>query len=233
MQDSFFSKNKSSLFTLLLTMVLPLSFSSLALYGIAQYQAEILQFCIVQWILFYGVTTLTMALALTPTTFVAIVSGYFLGWESLYGLVPSYLAASLLGYRLAQFIDRGKFMAHLQGNPKVSSMLSSMKKGEFWWIFFCRLSPALPFAMMNILLSFLHTGIGAFIGGSMVGMLPRTLLSVWLGLQAKDIIKILSGQEQAGHNQLVAIGLLVISVMGLFFLAMRTVRKHRSSNQPS
>ena len=41
-------------------------------------------------LLYFAVVSFTMAFALTPTTFVALVTGFYLGWQGFPGVVVSY-----------------------------------------------------------------------------------------------------------------------------------------------
>jgi uncharacterized membrane protein YdjX (TVP38/TMEM64 family) len=209
-------------------VVLPVSISSVSMIFLSRYENTILDFSFSEWILFYLATALTMSFALTPTTFVALVSGYFLGWISLTGLVPSYVLASLLGFSFAGQFDRGKFLSRLKENKKVNGIMENLKTDEFWVIFFCRISPALPFAMMNVFLSFMKVKMKNFISGSVLGMLPRTLLSVWIGTQASDILKMLKGTQEPDGSKILVIALLLLSVVGLYVLFMRAVKKYKS-----
>jgi uncharacterized membrane protein YdjX (TVP38/TMEM64 family) len=228
MSTGIFKNNKSSLLLLLVMVVLPVSVSSVSMVFLSRHENTILGFSITEWFLFYLFTSFTMALALTPTTFIALVSGYFLGWMSLTGLVPSYVLASLIGFSLAGQFDKGKFMHQLKENEKISGIMENLKTDEFWVIFFCRLSPALPFAMMNVFLSFMKVTMKNFIAGSIVGMLPRTLLSVWIGTQASDIMKMLKGTQEPDGSKILVIALLLLSVVGLYVIFMRAVKKYKS-----
>ncbi|MFC7667743.1 hypothetical protein ACFQT0_10365 [Hymenobacter humi] len=49
-------------------------------------------------LLYFVVIAITMAFAFTPTTFVAIVTGYYFGWLGLPGMVVAYALASVIGY---------------------------------------------------------------------------------------------------------------------------------------
>ncbi|HSZ24709.1 MAG TPA: VTT domain-containing protein [Cytophagaceae bacterium] len=168
-----------------------------------------------------------MAFALTPTTYIALVSGYFLGWISLTGLIPSYVLASLIGFYLSGKLDKGKLLTYFSENKKIGNVIENLKTNELWVIFFCRISPALPFAMMNVFLAFMKVRMKNFVLGSIVGMLPRTLVSVWIGTQAHDIIKILTGKEEMTKSNLLALILLLFSAVGLYWLFAKAVKKYQ------
>ncbi len=170
-----------------------------------------------------------MSLALTPATYIALISGYFIGWAGLCGLVPSYLLASLIGFYLAGKLDRGKFLNLLNENKKITNIMHNLKTEEFWVIFFCRISPATPFAMMNVFLSFMKVNLKNFLTGGMLGMLPRTILMVWLGTQANDIVKMLRREQEPDLSKILIISFFIFSIIGLYVLFMRALKKYNTT----
>lgn len=164
------------------------------------------------WALFYLITIVTMGLALTPTTFIAILGGYFLSWISLVYMIPAYLLASLLCYTISQRVDRGKLMSSFAQHPKVQSFLSQAHQNELSLVIYSKLSPALPFALSNFLLAVMNISRGKFLLGCLIGMLPRTLLAIWTG---KEMNNFIHGHHQ-GNQFSIIIVLLLISIWGLF-----------------
>lgn len=106
----FIEENKKSLLYTSLMGVVAIIVSSVVTFYAARYETEIQGFEWFHWLAFYAITSFTMAFAMTPTTFIALLSGYFLGWSCLPGVCISYLMASYIGYQAASVIDNGKFM---------------------------------------------------------------------------------------------------------------------------
>jgi uncharacterized membrane protein YdjX (TVP38/TMEM64 family) len=230
MSTGILKNNSTSLLVLFVTLVLPLSVSSFSLVFLSQYEELFNSFNALQWSIFYLATALTMSLALTPTTYIALVSGYFIGWIGLLGLIPSYLLASLIGFYIAKKLDKGKIITYLNENKKIEGIIKNLKTEELWVIFFCRISPFLPFAMMNIFLSYIKAGLKNFLIGSVLGMLPRTILMVWLGTQANDIIKMLRREGEPDLSNILIVLLLIFSIVGLYVLFMRAIKKNAPEN---
>jgi uncharacterized membrane protein YdjX (TVP38/TMEM64 family) len=165
-----------------------------------------------------------MALAMTHTTFIALISGYFLGWKSIPFIAVSYFIASLIGYMLAQKLDKGKFMSSLEKIPGVDQIAANLKKKEVSIIIFARLSPVLPFAMMNVLLSYLNAELKRFLFAGFLGMIPRTLLFIWIGSQANYIKDLLLNPGSDKWVQISFAALLIFSVLGLFYIFMKAIK---------
>lgn len=197
-------------------VVMPLLFSGVAGWQIVEYESAIQLFTTWEWALVFLLVTVTMALALTPTTFVAISTGYFLGLNGLAPLVIAYTVASLLGYLIAKPLGSG-ILSTIQGYyPKTDQLVGKLNStSPYWFVILCRLSPVLPFGIMNVVLSFISTPIRAFVLGGMMGMLPRTLTALMVGKLASDLLNVVA---HPGQNQLMQISfttLLIISGVGL------------------
>jgi uncharacterized membrane protein YdjX (TVP38/TMEM64 family) len=216
--------NKFSFGLLLLLVVLPFLVSSSLVVLAIKYDEAIRHFSLTAWLLFYFCACFTMAFGLTHTTFIALLSGYFLGLKAIPFVILSYFIASMMGYYLAKKVDQGKFMSSLQGIPGVVGIIDNLKKKEVSVIILARISPALPFAMMNMLLSYLGAEFKRFLWAGFAGMLPRTLLFIWIGTQADNIRTLLQNPSDGELVKISFILLLLVSVFGLFYLIMKAVK---------
>ena len=88
-----------------------------------------------------------------------------------------------------------------------------------------RLSPVLPFALMNFVLSLMQVRKRDYLYGSLLGMLPRTTFFYWLGTQAKQLYELLQNPTAGNQQQLLFLGLLIISVFGIIYYLTRAVQK--------
>ncbi len=184
-----------------------------------------------QWIPLYFVSIFTMALALTPTTYVAIATGFFLGWMGLPYVVIGYLSASIVGYIIGRFLDKGKFSQSLLSHPKAQAFVHGMHQREIPLIILSRLSPILPFALMNLLLSMVQPKLRNYIWGGFLGMLPRTMLSVWLGLQSREITEIIKNPSQDPLAKLGFILLMGLSTIGIYIYFKKVMSEKLSSEK--
>jgi uncharacterized membrane protein YdjX (TVP38/TMEM64 family) len=207
--------NRRSFLIILLMGLLPLAVSSGVTVLAVRYEQEIRSFGVWEWVALYGISIITMAFSLTPTTFVSLVSGFFIGFWSLPGVVLGYLGASYIGYMLAAFFDGGRLLKSLQEVDKVSQTIENLKKSQLGVIILTRLSPALPFAIMNVVLSVLKIDLRKFLIAGFIGMLPRTLLMIWVGSQAQYIRYLLENP-----NEDVLLKTSFIALLGLTFFGL-------------
>ena len=225
MLRELFQKNFSTFLTMGLLLAVPL-LGSAAVLGLLYERPTLLQhLSLMQSLLYFALAGLTMALALTPTTFVAIISGYYFGWAGLPGMVAAYALAAALGYELACRLDHGKLRAVLQHFPKAEAVLTELQSQSWPLIILTRLSPVLPFALMTFVLAIVGVARRRFLAASVLGMLPRSLFFYWLGTKAPDVLALLRDPDEGTVSKLVLIGLVVASLFGLYVVFDRALQR--------
>ena len=214
-------KSKSFL-ALLLTLVNPLLFSSLLTTLILRYLPQIEGFGPQEWAFITFCTVFTMALALTPTTFIAIVFGYFLHLKALFFVVPAYFVASFLGFSIGKQINGENLLNLILKPGQKEELYAKIHHSEFLFMIFARISPVLPFAFMNLCSSYLKVSLTHFFIGGTIGMLPRTILSIVIGSQLQDFYLFLNGDQPKDPKMLyLSVFLLALSVIGMYLVFKR------------
>ncbi|MDB5264238.1 MAG: hypothetical protein JWQ14_3521 [Adhaeribacter sp.] len=210
---------------MLLLVVVPVLVSSTLAFYLYQYQAVLESLNAGGTILYFVIVAFTMAFALTPTTFVALVTGYYFGWPGFLGVVLAYGLAALVGYGIAQLIDHGKMLSFLHRFKKVGAVMDELRDQSWGLIILSRISPVLPFAFMTFVLSLLRVDRTKFLVASMLGMLPRTLFFFWVGTQAQNIITLLNDPSAGNEGKILVIGLIVVSLFGLYYIFNKALKR--------
>jgi uncharacterized membrane protein YdjX (TVP38/TMEM64 family) len=196
----------------------PLLISSTVTILAIRFESEISSFGLGEWILFFGISVISMAFALTPTTFIALFCGYFLGLKAIPYMLIAYLAASWLGYNISKLIDKGVFFESLEGFPKAKKFVNGMHERQLGIIILSRISPVLPFAIMNVILSIIGVRIKPFLFAGFVGMLPRTILFMWVGRSGRTLRELLEdGIDRNNFLHLITIVLVLVSILGMIY----------------
>jgi uncharacterized membrane protein YdjX (TVP38/TMEM64 family) len=220
-----FQKNFSTLLTMFLLVAVPLVGSASLVVVLARHQELLHNLSNWQFLAYFALMGFTMAIALTNSTFVVIVTGYFLGWGGLPGMVAAYALAAALGYELARRLDHGKLRAFLHHFPKADAVLGELQNHSWQLILLTRLSPVLPFALMTFVLAIVGVPRGRFLTASILGMLPRSLFFYWLGTQAQDVLALLKNPDEGTLSKLVLVGLVIASILGLYVVFNKALRK--------
>jgi len=198
---------------------MPLTFSSLLSWKIVENVDRIENWKTWQWVFSYSIIVLTMTFALTPTTVIALVSGYFLGFYAILPVVVSYSLASVAGYFISKPLGPNFQTVIRSSYPKIDSFVHQMMdKSPISFVIFGRISPVLPFAVMNVVLPLISIRFKPFFWGGLIGMLPRTLLAILTGKLAKDLLSLLKHPSNSVYMQIGFIALLLLSILGFVVL---------------
>ncbi|MFD3274610.1 TVP38/TMEM64 family protein [Aquirufa echingensis] len=179
------------------------------------------EFSPTEYVLFWVSAVFIMGLALCPTTFFAMFTGFVWGWTGLWPLIIAYAIASLLGYFLARKMKGDALIELIRVKFKAGDFLANVQAQSFAWVFLARLSPIFPFAITNALMAFLGVPLRQFFVGGTLGMLPRTLIALWTGTQAASWANLLNHPEMLRWQDVASLGMLFISVIGMFVLVKR------------
>jgi uncharacterized membrane protein YdjX (TVP38/TMEM64 family) len=126
---------------------------------------------------------------LIPGSALTIASG------ALFGLPMGFLVAftganlgALSAFLLARTHLRTKVARWAEGNGKFRSLDRAIGDQGFKIVFLSRLSPALPFTVLNYLFGLTAVRPGAYVLANLLGMLPGGFLYVYLGVAAHDAL---------------------------------------------
>ncbi|WP_460676210.1 TVP38/TMEM64 family protein [Hymenobacter coalescens] len=223
--------NASTLLSMGLLVALPV-LGSATLSGVLYQNQQLLQnLTNAQTLVYFALIAFTMAFALTPTTFVALVTGFYLGWWGFPGMVLSYALAAMVGYLVATSLDHGKMLAFLHHFPKAEAVMQELKKESWQLILLTRISPVLPFALMTFVLAVMRVEKKRFLAASVVGMLPRSLFFYWLGTKAQDVFDLVRDPDSGTAGKLLVAGLIAVSVFGLYYLFNRALNRALKKSQ--
>jgi uncharacterized membrane protein YdjX (TVP38/TMEM64 family) len=208
----------------ILLSVTPILFTSVLSYYAIVYETIIGRFSGWEWALITLICAITSA-ALTPPTMLALLFGYFLGWKAIVPLFLINMGGILFINLLVRWINHERFLNFLRRNPKAQSVLDRILNKELEVIFFAKLSPILPFGLTNLLFALSGAQLKNILLGGLLGMMPRTLLAIWSGHEAREIRTLLEDPNQSTITQIVIIALILVSLVGLWQVIQRALQK--------
>ena len=217
-------ENQKLLLLMVAVAVLPLLFSTVVVYWLEtnQWLFELQDFQF--FLIFTLMGVFLIGLALTPSTVFAILCGYYLGIAGLIPILLSYPMAALIGFYL------GKVILHVFGLPPFHKLkayqpyMKNLKRNQFKLVAYMRLSPVMPFAMINLFLATLPLNLITYSLASVVGMLPRTLVFFWGGMNATEVWAFIQDPNLGGAWNAVPIALVLIALIGLIWVGKRIVQ---------
>lgn len=210
-------KHIRSISMVILSALLPILASTGITVLLLYFESELLLWNFWQWLFLYLGVSILMGFALMPTTLMAFLTGYFLGFEGTPLMIGSYLIASYTGYQLGLFLEGEKIHKNLLEKPKVSHFLTSLKEKSWKLIILVRLSPVLPFSVMNLVLSAIRFPMKMFLIGSFIGMMPRTLFAIYVGTRAQNLKSLIENETTSDfpYSEIIIVLLTVITIFGI------------------
>jgi len=221
---SAFSKDKSYVFLLIVFAVVPLIFSS-SIVVLFQEKQDYIGDDFYNIVLFYVITMFTMAFALTPTLFIAAISGFYFSWHGLLGILIAYPTAAVIGLLLGRLLMKALTSRNYFDNQLLRSFSDELSVSQLPFLIFCRLSPILPFAMTNIALARMKIRWINYIVGTVVGMFPRTFLFFLAGKNAQDIWMFISDPSKNELQTLLLPVLILVSVVALYIIITNAIKR--------
>jgi len=145
--------------------------------------------------LIYGLIYAAGTVIIIPGTLLTAVAGL------LYGVLMGVLIvspASVLGataaFILGRYVARDWVARKLQRAPKFIAIDRAIERNGFLVVLLMRLEPVfIPFALLNYGLGITRVRLRDYVLASWIGMLPATILYVYLGSIAGDVARLLHG----------------------------------------
>jgi len=145
-------------------------------------------------------------------------------WGSIYVSIASTLGATC-AFLVGRYLARNAIARKIEGNTHFAAIDKAVA-GEGWKIVgLTRLSPVFPFTLLNYAFGITQVKLGHFVLASWIGMMPGTIMYVYLGSLAKAA----SGERTraTGEWMLYGVGLLATVVVTIFVtrIAKRALAK--------
>lgn len=137
-----------------------------------------------------------VAIAMLPAFPLTIASGAIFGLPM--GVLYTFIGASIgacCAFLISRYVARGAIERRLQGSKKFAAVDRAIGERGLFICLLLRLSPAFPFNLMNYGLGLTKVRFSHYAVACM-GMLPGTLLYVYVGFAAGDIAAALSGASE-------------------------------------
>jgi uncharacterized membrane protein YdjX (TVP38/TMEM64 family) len=183
---------------------------------------------VVLFICVYIVATVTLA----PPFILTLAAGAIYGvWKgSLIVLVGASLGASA-AYALAIRLSGTRLADWLHRHPRVAAARDAVRDEGAWVQFLLRLSPVVPFSLLNYTLGLARVRYRDFLV-ALVGMIPAIVLYAYYGRVVGDVTLLAAGvapPRGPGYYTLVAIGLVatVVATQAITRAARRAIERQR------
>ncbi|BDS08362.1 hypothetical protein NT6N_34020 [Oceaniferula spumae] len=132
-----------------------------------------------------------------PGSILTLAAGFLfgVGWGTLYVSIASIIGAAL-SFLIGRYVARDWISKKIESKPKFAAIDEAIGEEGSKIVFLLRLSPVFPFTLLNYGLGITKVPFWKYVGASWLGMLPGTLLYVYIGSLFKSLAQIAGGDRE-------------------------------------
>jgi uncharacterized membrane protein YdjX (TVP38/TMEM64 family) len=150
--------------------------------------------------IFIGVYAAATVL-LAPGAILTIGAGFAFGlWKGFLAVSAGATLGASLAFLVARFIARGKIEVIAKGNERFRNIDHAIGKQGAKLVFLLRLSPVIPFNLSNYFYGLTGVKFWPYVLASWIGMMPGTLLYVYIGAAGRAAVSAAAGREAVKHG---------------------------------
>jgi uncharacterized membrane protein YdjX (TVP38/TMEM64 family) len=139
---------------------------------------------------------------------------------------PLSVGAAALAFVLGRTVARGWIARRIAGNPRFRAIDEAIGDSGFKIVLLLRLSPLFPFSLLNYALGLTRVRLRDYVAGSALGMLPGTVLYVYLGSIVTSASELAAGRgEAAGASRSLLYWGGLAATVGATWLVTRVARR--------
>lgn len=161
-----------------------------------------------------------------PGLIITMASGLFFGlWKgTLLVSIASVIGASL-AFLLGRTVARKWVAKKIDANPRFQAIDEAIAKEGAKIVFLLRLSPLFPFNLLNYALGLTKVPFAHYVIASWIGMLPGTILYVYLGSLAADLSSLATGGQEKTPLEWTALGVGLLATVLVTTYITKVARK--------
>jgi uncharacterized membrane protein YdjX (TVP38/TMEM64 family) len=166
------------------------------------------------------------AVALVPGSLLTMAAGFAYG--PIGGLLmasPASVLAATVAFVLGRTVLREWVRQKIAASPRGLALDRAISKNSFKLILLLRLSPLVPFNLLNYALGLSGVGVGRYVVASFIGMLPGTWLYVYLGSLATAAAGLTEADRRGGPQRVTLIVAGLAATVSVIVLVTRAARR--------
>ncbi len=173
----------------------------------------------------FGAVYVLATVLMMPGALLTLGAGLLFGvlWGTVTVSIAS-TAGAALAFLVGRFVARGWVASKVSARPNFQAIDRAVGREGFKIVLLTRLSPVFPFNLLNYAYGLTAVRFRPYVLASWIGMLPATVLYVYLGSLARSVAAVAAGRERTTVDYVFyGVGLVVTVVVVV--LVTRVARK--------
>ncbi len=175
------------------------------------------------------------AVFLIPGSALTLTAGFIFGF--VYGtplVIISATIASTISFIISRYLARDWVMKKISGKASFAAIDAAVAKNGWTIIALLRLSPIVPYNILNYLLGLTSVRLFSYVSASFLCMIPGTAAYVYLGSVANSLTEAASGTNTRTPLEWTLLGVGVVSALAVSIIIARIAKKSLSKEiEPS
>lgn len=161
-----------------------------------------------------------------PAALLTLAGGFTFGFaKTLIAVSLGSTVGATSAFLAGRTLLRGLVEHKVASDVRFRTLDAAVAEQGFKIVMLTRLSPVLPFNLLNYAFGLTKVRLRDFVLASWIGMFPGTVLYVSIGSAAKSLSDILAGRSEGGVAQKVLFGVGVVATLVVTVLMARIARK--------
>jgi uncharacterized membrane protein YdjX (TVP38/TMEM64 family) len=174
----------------------------------------------------FAVAYVPAAVLLVPGSLLTLGAGFVFGVAKgtvivSLGSTAGAAAAFVVGRRVAH----DWVASRIAGRRTMAAIARAVEIEAFKIVLLTRLSPVLPFNLLNYAFALTNVPFRTYVLASWIGMVPGTLMYVYLGSAANSLATLLSGEQTKSTGQQVLFAVGLAATVAATVIVTRTARR--------
>jgi uncharacterized membrane protein YdjX (TVP38/TMEM64 family) len=164
--------------------------------------------------------------AFLPGSLLTVAAGFAFG--PIWGLAvasPASVAGATAAFLLGRTFLRDWAHRKTSDSPRVRAIWRAVEREGFKVVLLLRLSPLVPFNVLNYALSLSNVRVGTYVAASALGMLPGTVLYVYLGSLAPTAAQLSTAARGGGTGRTLLYITGLAATIAVVVIATRAARR--------
>ncbi len=135
-------------------------------------------------------------------------------------------------FKIGQTAARQWIESRVIGNPRFQAIDAAVEKEGFKIVLLTRLSPVFPFNLLNYAFGLTRVSFGDYVLASWIGMLPGTILYVYLGSTIGALADVVAGKVDRSPAQQVMFYAGLAATVGVSIVVTRIAKRSLAAAMP-
>jgi uncharacterized membrane protein YdjX (TVP38/TMEM64 family) len=161
-----------------------------------------------------------------PAALLTLAGGFTFGFaKTLIAVSLGSTVGATSAFLAGRTLLRGLIEHKVASDVRFRTLDAAVTEQGFKIVLLTRLSPVLPFNLLNYAFGLTKVRLRDFVLASWIGMFPGTVLYVSIGSAAKNLSDILAGRSEGGGAQKILFGVGVVATLVVTVLMARIAKK--------